>query len=72
MSQLASTRVEPFEKTTRYSAAEATVKWLLSTVSEPDPLTVFCFCALGLAVTFAALAEFADFSASLAEIGGLY
>jgi hypothetical protein len=72
MSQLASTHIRPFDKANRHSAADRSVGWLLSTITRPDPLVVFCFCAVGLAVSFAALAAFADFSSSLAEIGKLY
>jgi hypothetical protein len=72
MPQFASARIQPLEKAIRYSAAESSVQRLLSTITQPDPLVVFCFCAVGLAVTFAALAAFVDFSAALAEIGSLY
>jgi hypothetical protein len=72
MSQLASARIQPFEKAIPHSTAGLMVKWLLSTITQPDPLVVFCFCAVGLAVSFAALAAFADFSSSLAEIGSMY
>lgn len=72
MPQLASARIQPFEKATRYSAAERTAKWLRSTITQPDPLVVFCFCAIGLAVTLAALAAFADFSSAMEQIGSLY
>jgi hypothetical protein len=72
MALLASARVKPFEKATRYSAAERTAKRLLSTITQPDPLVVLYFCALGLALTFAALAAFADFSSAMEQIGGLY
>lgn len=72
MSQLASTHIQPFEKAIHYSAAGRKVKRLLSTITQPDPVVVFCFCAAGLAISFAALAAFADFSSSMAEIGNLY
>jgi hypothetical protein len=68
MSQLASARIQPFEKAIPHSAAGQTVQRLLATITQPD----FCFCAVGLAASFAALAAFADFSSSLAEIGSLY
>jgi hypothetical protein len=72
MSQLASARIHPFDKATRYSAVEKTANWLLSTITQPDPLAVFCVCAIGLAVTFAALAAFPDFSSAMEQIGDLY
>jgi len=72
MSQLASDRIQSFEKAIRYSAAARTAKRLLSTLIQPDPLAVFCFCAVGLIVTLAALAAFADFSSAMEQIGGLY
>jgi hypothetical protein len=72
MSQLGSTRIQPPENAMRYSAAERTVQRLVSAITQPDPLVVFCFCALGLAVSFAALAAFADFSSAMVEIGSLY
>lgn len=72
MAQVASARIQTLEKPIRYSAAERTANWLLTTITQPDPLVVFCFCAVGLALSFAALAAFADFSASLVEIGSLY
>jgi hypothetical protein len=65
-------RLQPFEETGRYSSAERTATWLLSTITKPDPLVVFCICAIGLAVTFAALAAFPDFSSAMAQIGNLY
>jgi hypothetical protein len=72
MSQSASARIQPFEKPSRYSAAEKAASWLLSTITQPDPLVVFCVCAIGLAVTFAALAAFPDFSSAMEQIGDLY
>lgn len=72
MSLFASARIQPFEKTTRYSSAERTANRLLSAITQPDPLVVFCVCAIGLAVTFAALAAFPDFSSAMAQIGDLY
>ena len=72
MSVFASARIQPFEKTARHSSAAHTPNWLLSTVTKPDPLVVFCICAIGLAVTFAALAAFPDFSSAMAQVGDLY
>lgn len=72
MSQVVSKRTQSLEKAIRHSAKERTVMRLLSTITRPDPLIVFCFCAVGLAVAFATLAAFADFSTSLAEIGSQY
>jgi hypothetical protein len=72
MSQFASARIHRFEQHSRYSAAERTATWLLSTITQPDPLVVFCVCAIGLAVTFAALAAFPDFSSAMEQIGDLY
>lgn len=72
MSLFASAHIRPFEKTTHYSTAERTATRLLSTITQPDPLVVFCICAIGLAVTFAALAAFPDFSSAMAQIGDLY
>jgi hypothetical protein len=72
MSQLASARIQPFDKATRYSAAEKTANWLPSTITQPDALVVFCICAIGLAATFAVLAAFPDFSSAMAQIGDLY
>jgi hypothetical protein len=72
MSQSASARTQSFEKAIRNSAAERTPKRLLSTITQPDPLAVLCFCAIGLIVTLAALAAFADFSSAMEQIGGLY
>lgn len=72
MSQLASARIQPFEKPVRQSATERTAKGLLSTITQSDPLVIFCICAIGLAVTFAALAAFPDFSSAMAQIGDLY
>jgi hypothetical protein len=72
MSQSVSAPIHHFEKATRYSAAEKTANWLRSTITQPDPLVVFCICAIGLAVTFAALAAFPDFSSAMEQIGDLY
>jgi hypothetical protein len=72
MSQLASARIQPFEKAIPHSTVGQTLRRLLSTITQPDPLIVFCFCAVGLAVSFVALAAFADFSSTLQEIGSLY
>jgi hypothetical protein len=72
MSQSASTRIQPLERAIRHSAAQRTGNWLLATITLPDSLIVFCFCAIGLIVTFAALAAFADFSSAIEEIGSLY
>ncbi len=72
MSQSASDRIQSFEKAIRYSAAERTAKRLLSTITQPDPLAVFCFSASGLIVTLAALAAFADFASAMEQIGSLY
>ena len=71
MSQLASNRVRPFESAVRQSVPKSTAKRLLSTVSQLDLFVVLCFCAIGLVVTFAALAELIDFSSSMEEIGRL-
>jgi hypothetical protein len=72
MSQFTSARIQPFDKPTRYSTAEKTPNWLLSTITQPDALVVLCICAIGLAATFAALAAFPDFSSAMAQIGDLY
>lgn len=72
MSQLASARIQPFEKASRYSAAERMANRLLSAITHPDPVAVFYFCTIGLAVTFAALAAFPDFSSAMEQIGDLY
>jgi len=71
MSQLASNRIQPFEQRAHPSERESIAKWLLSLPGQLDLLVVLCFCAIGLVVTFAALAEFIDFS-DLMEMSGLY
>ena len=72
MSQLASNRIPPFEKAVRHSGPKSTAKWLLSTVNRLDLFVILCFCAIGLVVTFAALAESIDFSSLVGEIASLH
>jgi hypothetical protein len=72
MSQLTSNRIRPFEKAARHSEQKSTTKWPLSIISRRDPFVVLCFCAIGLVLTFAALAELIDFSSLIEEIGLLY
>jgi hypothetical protein len=72
MSQLASNRVQSFEKRVPHSGSKSIANRLLSTISQRDLLVVLCFCAIGLVVTFAALAELSAFSVVMEEIGSMY
>jgi hypothetical protein len=72
MSQLASNRVRSFAKRVPHSGSKSIANRLLSTISQRDLLVVLCFCAIGLVVTFAALAELSAFPVVMEEIGSLY
>jgi len=72
MSQLASNRVRSFQKRVPDSGSNSIPNWLPSAISQRDLLVVLCFCAIGLVVTFAALAELSAFSVVMEEIGSLY
>lgn len=67
MSQFASNRVQALPQATSYSAGERTASWLLATLTRPDVVVVLFFCAIGLILTFAALATSTDFASALAE-----
>jgi hypothetical protein len=69
MSQFASNRAQALPQAAHYSSAERTANWLLSTLARPDVFVVLCFCAIGLVLTFAALAASPDFASALAQTG---
>jgi hypothetical protein len=72
MSQSTFNRIRPFGKAARHSEQKLMANRLLSTIGQRDPLVVLCFCAIGLVLTFAALAELIDFSSLTEEIGLLH
>jgi hypothetical protein len=67
MSQFASNQAQTLPQAAEYSTAERAASWLLSTLTRPDVVVVLSFCAIGLFLTFAALAMSADFASILAE-----
>jgi len=66
MSQFASNRAQALPQAAHYPTVERSANWLLSTLTRPDVVVVLCFCAIGLILTFAALATSADFASVLA------
>jgi hypothetical protein len=71
MSQFASNRAQALAQPAQYSGLERTTNWLMSTLTRPDVVIVLCFCAIGLLLTFAALASSPDFASVLAEQGSM-
>ena len=69
MSQRASNRVQVLPPTTQYPIVERTAGRLVATLTRPDVAVVLCFCAIGLILTFAALARSPDFASALAQQG---
>lgn len=67
MSQLTSNRAQALPPALPYSSLEHTAHWLRSTLARPDVVIVLCFCAIGLFLTFAALAASPDFASAFAE-----
>jgi hypothetical protein len=67
MSQFASNRAQALPQVAHYASAERTAGWLLSTLTRPDVAIVLAFCAIGLILTFAALAASPDFASVLVE-----
>lgn len=67
MSQFAANRAEALPQAAAYPTAERAAGWLLSTITRPDVVVVLAFCAIGLILTFAALATSADFASVLVE-----
>jgi len=64
MSQFAADRAEALPQVRSYPTMEGAAGWLLSTITRPDVAVVLAFCAIGLILTFAALATSADFAAA--------
>jgi hypothetical protein len=71
MSQFVSSRAHALPQAAPYSTVERSANWLLSTLTRPDVIVVLCFCAIGLILTFAALATSPDFASGLAETSTL-
>lgn len=67
MSQFASNRVQALPQTASYSTVEHAASWLVATLTRPDVVVVLFFCAIGLILTFAALATSTDFASALAQ-----
>jgi hypothetical protein len=67
MSQFASNRAQALPQAADYTSVERTAGWLLSTLTRPDVVVVLAFCAIGLILTFAALASSPDFAAALVD-----
>lgn len=67
MSQFASNRVQALPQAASYSTVERTASWLAATLTRPDVAVVLFFCAIGLILTFAALATSTDFASALAQ-----
>jgi hypothetical protein len=65
MSQFAADRAQALPQVGSYPTMEGAAGWLLSTIMRPDVAVVLAFCAIGLILTFAALATSADFAAAL-------
>lgn len=71
MSQFASNRAHALPQVASPSAVDRATNWLLATLTRPDVVVVLAFCAIGLALTFAALAMSPDFASLLAETGNM-
>jgi hypothetical protein len=67
MSQFASNRAQALPRAAPYSTVEHAAGWLLATLTRPDVVVVLSFCAIGLLLTFAALATSPDFASVLAQ-----
>ena len=67
MSQFAANRAPALPQAGSYPTTERAVGRLLSTLTRPDVVVVLAFCAIGLILTFAALATSADFASMLVE-----
>ena len=70
-SQSAFNRAQALHQAPSYPSAERAANWLLGTIGRPDVIVVLGFCAIGLIATFAALAQFADLSSALEQIGNM-
>jgi hypothetical protein len=66
MSQFAANRAEALPQVRSYPTMEGAAGWLLSTITRPDVAVVLAFSAIGLILTFAALATSADFASAFA------
>ena len=64
MSQFAANRAQALSRVASYPTMEGVTGWLLSTITRPDVAVVLSFCAIGLILTFAALATSADFASA--------
>jgi len=64
MSQFAADRAQALPQVASYPTMEGAAGRLLSTITRPDVAVVLAFCAIGLILTFAALATSADFAAA--------
>ena len=71
MSRSASNRAQALPQAASYPTVERTANWLIATLGQRDVLVVLCFCAIGLIVSFAALAQLPDFASALEEVGTL-
>lgn len=71
MSQFASQRAQALPHVASYSAVDRATNWLFSTLTRPDVIVVLAFCAIGLALTLAAVATSPDFASLLAETGSM-
>lgn len=67
MSQFAANRAQALPQAAAYPSAERAASWLLSTLTRPDVAVVLAFSAIGLILTFAALATSADIAPALVE-----
>ena len=67
MSQFAANRAQALPQAAAYPTVERATNWLVSTITRPDVVVVLAFCAIGLLLTFAALATSADFASMLVE-----
>lgn len=71
MSQFASHQAQALPHVASYSAVDRATNWLFSTLTRPDVIVVLAFCAIGLALTLAAVATSPDFASLLAETGSM-
>lgn len=71
MSQFASNRAQALPQAPEYSSVERAANWLFATATRPDVVVVVAFCAIGLVLTFAALATSPDFASALADTANM-
>lgn len=71
MSQFAANRAQALPQGAHSATVERATTWLLATIGRPDVAVVLSFCAIGLVLTFAALATSPDFASALAETGNM-